>query len=90
MVLVNSPDKVSGRISDGGARGTVVGGGRSERCGAAADGDVGGGRDGEVDPANSVASDYGDFLRVQSPTSSHCSRRSLLPVETKTLAKHWN
>lgn len=54
------PDEIGRRISDDEARGAVVGGRRS---GVAVDGDNAGGRsNGEIDPANGVASDDGNFL----------------------------
>lgn len=69
------PNEICRRISDDGAGGAVVGRGGG---GTGVDGNVGGRRDGEVNPANGVASDDRDFLPGQSPTSSHCRRRNFL------------
>lgn len=57
------PDKIGRRISNDEAGGAVVGGGRSV---VAIDGDIVGGRmNVEIDPANGVASDNGNFFPSQ-------------------------
>ena len=78
------PDKISRRISDDEAGGAVVGG---ERGGAAVvnGGNVGGRRNGEIDPANSVASDYWNFLTGQGRTGSHFLPTESLQRRSKTL-----
>ena len=66
----SEPDEISRGIFEDEAGGAVVDGRRSEGSG----GDVGGGRrDGEVDPANDVASDDGDFLAGERGATSHLS-----------------